>query len=305
MKYCVEYYKNFRYNDTVDEVIFSFTSFGGELPREIQKGNWKETQRIIIEDVYDEEALKLVKICEDIHSNLAIKIYTNQYVEDPDLVKSMREMNIPFFFADYANTADEIFSMIQRGASDVYITESAAFNIIELGEYCKKKGVKVRVIPNIAQSKVNFGTDIPDLYKFFIRPEDTYAYEKYVDVFELIASKDRLSVVFEIYKNKQWLGDLNQLIGGLSISVTNTGLVPYFGEARLGCKQRCMQEKCARCKQMQELAEKFVNHNLEIKGKKDNEWQYENIELRSKLNEEVMPNEPASNQRIIAEVSKM
>ena len=272
MKYCVPYYKNFRYNANINEVILNYNDYRDSIIDEIIKQNWNEDQRIIIDARLGgtEEIIPILKMCQKNHNNLVIRIDIIQN----DFMIALKEADIPFFFANHSNTADEIYGLIKRGVSDVYITESLAFNIAEVGLYCKNKGINVRVIPNIAQYKPGFKNEIPDPCKFFIRPEDVELYAPYVDVFEIIAPDDRLSVIYEIYRNEQWIGDLKTLIVGLEDNFYNSGLIPYFGTERLKCRQKCMQEKCNLCLQMKELADRFNKNQLEItREKKD--WKYE------------------------------
>lgn len=271
MKYCVQYDKNFRYNDIIDEVIFHYNDYKDNLLDEIKKQEWKDNQRIIIhigDNAIDYIPL-LRKVMKD-YNNFAVLI-TAPYEKEQEL----KEYNIPFFYDTYANTIDEVYGLIKRGVSDVYISESLAFNIAEVSKYCKDKKINVRIIPNIAQYKIGFRKEIPDPYKFFVRPEDVECYEPLVDVFEIISSLDRQSVLYEIYRNGQWMGDLSQLIVGLNEPFYNSGLVPFFGPERLKCRQKCMLEKCNLCQQMKELSERFYNDNLEIKKPIDKEWKNE------------------------------
>ena len=272
MKYCVPYYKNFRYNDIIDEVILNYSTYRDNIVQTIEEQNWNEDQRIIIDVCLGgvPEIIPILKMCQKIHENIAIRLDIIQ----EDMVKELQG-KIPFFYANYAKTSDEVYGMIKRGVSDIYITESLAFNIELIGSYCKYMRVKVRVIPNIAQYHAGFRHEIPDPYKFFIRPEDVDLYEAYVDVFEIIAPDDRLSVIYEIYRNKVWDGDLKQLIVGLDESFPNAGMIPLFGPKRLSCCQACMYEKCSLCKQAKELADKFVENKLSVIKQKDKEWKNE------------------------------
>jgi hypothetical protein len=96
---------------------------------------------------------------------------------------------------------------------------------------------------------------IPAINQFFIRPEDTETYEPFVDVFELWGDSSRLSVTYEIYKQQQWLGDIQDLIIGFNDDVPNAGIMEHFAQIRLGCKKKCFQgKKCDICKTMREIA---------------------------------------------------
>lgn len=274
MKYCVQYYKDFRYNDIIDEIIYTYND---NIVNDITKAEWKDTQRIIVDvsaedDEEDGDAiLPILRMCKKIHPNITIYLGTWQ----TNLTQKLKEIDYSFFFLNTANTADEVYALIKKGASDVYITESLAFNIVKIGTYCKDKGINVRIIPNVAQYKAGYKADIEDPYKFFVRPEDVDLYEPYADVFEIKAPTDKLSIIYEIYRNKQWMGDLGRLITGFSEPFYNSGLVPYFGPERLKCGQRCMQEKCNLCQQMKELAAKFKYNDLMLKRAKDKEWKNE------------------------------
>jgi hypothetical protein len=272
MKYCIPYYKDFRYKDVIDEVIYDYNAGIVDM---ITKENWAEGQTIIINVAPTQEEkdalIPTIKMCKRVHNNCIVRITAAH----DEIREELNSAEIPYFYANCANTADEVYGLIKKGASEVYITESLGFNIIKVGEYCKSKNVKVRVIPNIAQYKVGFKEVIPDSSKFFIRPEDTELYEPYVDVFELGGAEDRLSVTYEIYRNKQWMGDLSKLIVGFTEPFQNGGLVPHFGSERLKCGQRCMQEKCNLCQQMKELSQKFKDNELIITREKNKEWKNE------------------------------
>lgn len=275
MKYCVQYDKNFRYNDIIDEVIFHYDDYKDNLIDEIKKQEWKDNQRIIIHINFNQitvDVFPLLRLCKKEHDNLTV--LSEHYMRN-DITDKLKEYEIPFFYSVYVNTADEVYGLIKNGISDIYITESLAFNLAEISPYCKSKNVSIRIIPNIAQYKIGYKNVIPDPYKFFVRPEDIECYEPLVDVFEIVAPLDRQSVLYEIYRNGQWMGDLSQLIVGLNEPFYNSGLVPFFGPERLKCRQKCMLEKCNLCQQMKELSERFYNDNLEIKKPIDKEWKNE------------------------------
>ena len=166
---------------------------------------------------------------------------------------------------------EEIWKDVQ-GFEGYYVVSNLGFNLKEVGLYCKRKGVNVRVIPNMAQYPLDCKEDIPAACKFFIRPEDTELYEDYVGTFEFVAPIDRLSVLFQIYKSKQWLGDLKDLIIGLDTSIINTGLVPDFGKQRLQCRHKCMQEECNLCIEWQKLANYLDEHEVKLTKERDKSW---------------------------------
>ena len=287
MRYCVQYYKDFRYNSLIDEIIFPFSEGIVDI---ISQKKWKDNQRFII-DISNEnklsDAMPVILMCKKIHDNLSVMMTLRQSYSDSFIINDLKKANISFFYYEYAKTLDQIYGLIHLGASDVYITESAGFNLKEIGEYCHNKDVLVRVIPNIAQYTLGLSVLIPDSCKFFIRPEDTSTYDQYVDVFEIIAPVDKTSVLYEIYKNGVWDGDLNKIIAGFNNILPNASLLPHFGTARLSCQQKCMLGKCNQCIVMEELAKKFDKNEITFKIPRDKGWDNEKY-LRPEFNEETM-----------------
>jgi len=275
MKYCVLYDKDFKYNDIIDEVIYPDSV---DIVEKIKSGNWKDEQRIIIDLAYigtmvyiSENTIPMLQMCKRVHNNLVVRIPFGHRIK-----KDLRDAGITFFYRDYAKTPDEVYAFIKERVTDVYITENLGFNISKVGQYCRDNNVKVRVIPNIAQYPVGTKDIIPDSCKFFIRPEDTHAYEDYCDVFELISDDTMaLDALFEIYKNRVWKGDLSILIRGLEDSFKNASMNPAFGPMRLGCNHKCMYGKCKFCIDAQELAEMFARNKLQVTRVIDKEWKNE------------------------------
>jgi hypothetical protein len=128
--------------------------------------------------------------------------------------------------------------------------------------------MKFRVFPDIAQVPKGSEKYINPLAKFFIRPEDVSLYEDYVDLFEIYHQGDRTSVVYEIYKQEQWLGNLNQIILGLKCDIMNTSIAPHFGKCRLNCNKMCYIDKCHICPEIEKLAYAFDDAKLEIVKKR-------------------------------------
>ena len=107
---------------------------------------------------------------------------------------------------------------------------------------------------------------VPAPFKYFyIRPEDVSVYEPYVDYFEFFGKLDRQAVLYKIYKEGQWLGSLNELIGGLKNEIPNVCIVPYFGTARVGCGKRCSYNKsCEVCSNIKNLAKVLESKDFGI-----------------------------------------
>lgn len=286
MRYCVPYHKDFRYLNKVDEIILdgkyiNLNDMTEKLDNFISTNGITENQRLIFDissfgdnDKRDEYILELQKYFDDKNFHIAIMFNSFSYEKLKNVVS-----RVPYFFADYATTIEEVYVFIQKGVSDIYITESLAFRIKEISDYCNRKGcwpISIRVLPNVAQYDPSFKEELPRATSFFIRPEDTDLYEDYVNVFELWANgvSDKLSVFYEVYKNKQWLGDLRDLIVGLNENFPNS-IPPVFGASRVNCGHKCMLGKCTVCQECQTIATQFKNANLEVKRKRDQNWKEE------------------------------
>lgn len=280
MKFCVPYYSQFRYFDVIDEIILKYSEHNDNII-EFVVNHYKEQQRVIV-DITEKlteikDIIPILKKLQQEHKNMVVKTSVKVYDE-------LREAALPYFFMEFCKTDDQLYAYIKREVTDVYIVENLAFNIKEIGEYCHRKNVNVRIIPNMTQYAAGQKDLIPAPCRFFVRPEDIDVYEPYVDVFEFIAPNDRLSVLFKVYKSKQWLGDLDKLIIGLGEEFLNNGLIPNFGIERTKCKHRCMREQCFLCIDMQRVAKQFDNSGVEIKRKRDKEWMMND---ESKVNEEI------------------
>lgn len=265
MNYCINYAKGFRHYDEIDEVILNHYSGSDALIEFIPKLT-KETKikRVVINLLN----IDLEKI-DSVISYIAVLIRDGYSIaakikDDENVINLFKDNNIPFFFDKFASNFEMAYGMAKSGVSDIYVVEELGFRMESLAYLKEKFGVKIRVFPNMAQSARK--SAIPSIQRFWIRPEDTELYEKYVDVFEFISEDTtRLSVVYEIYKQRQWLGNLNDLILDFQEPIVpNTGIDPEFGLARLNCGKKCLVERCFVCPRVVSLAEAFDKAGLEI-----------------------------------------
>ena len=261
MKYSIPYYDNFRYFDKIDEIILNYSNNDDNII-EFVKNNYTPEQRIIVDvtqkliehggDYLDEMIPTLKKFYES-HNNMTVKTSFFHF-------EQLADECIPYFFIEQCTTKEDVFAYISAGASDVYIVNDLGFDIVEVGNYCHRKDVNVRVYPNIRQYGSYEADYLPQIAGFFIRPEDIKLYEPYVDICEFLAPNDRLSVLYEIYTQGYWQGDLQYLIGGLEEITPNATILPLFGENRLTCKHKCMLENCNLCMRYQTNALVFQDN---------------------------------------------
>lgn len=263
MKYAIRFYRGCRILNKADEIIIKYESTEPDLVRYV--GSLPQEQRLIVNITnlpieQEENSLKIFEVAYKEHKNFAILCSFKQHIlVDLDL------LNIPYFFIEQASTFDEFVGMLNFKVKDIYITNELGFYLDKVSKICKDKDIQVRVRPNMAQSSSVFETE--SVKKFFIRPEDTEFYEQYVDVFEFTGELTQQPVYYEIYRDGRWLGDLNEIIIGLTQSINDMAILPVFHN-RASCEKRCSFGKCDLCSRVVEVSKDIENKGLAIKREK-------------------------------------
>ena len=158
---------------------------------------------------------------------------------------TLKAAPVYFFSTLYARDWEDIHYLISLGVSEIYITEALGFDLERVSKYLHQRGIKIRVFPNVAQVKRE--NIIPNIKAFFIRPEDLSIYAKYIDVVEMWG--DKAEVFYDIYyTDKEWFGDLSEIISGLEPGLDSRFILPHFGERRIKCNRKCLSgEPCSIC----------------------------------------------------------
>ena len=265
MKYAINYYMGCPILDKADEIIIQYYEKDPELIHFVEK--YPDTTRIII-DVCNlgsrADNLAIFEAAQQKHKNLALRTTSS----DPT-IPDYAEAFLPFFYVQEVSDIDDLYSYVNSGVSDVYITNAFAFSMKDVATYCKASNVQIRVLPNVAQSK-NGGIPPKDTLKtFFIRPEDIDIYEDYVDVFEFFGSLDKQPILYKIYTEKRWAGQLNEIILNLKDNTDNRSIPPYFGERRLNCGKKCVYGKCHVCDAISSLDLEFKTKVKELADDKN------------------------------------
>lgn len=250
MKYAITYNSHFRYFDNIDEVIFPFRG-EGDLIKIVNDTLKREDQTAII-DISGNPLKKTIesflavinKLRKDSPYNIMLCI---NGVEQRDWIEIIKENEYNFMFKEYAATTSEVAAMALLGASDIYVAEDMCFNLKILQSFRRDKGIRFRIWPDIIQDPGGCVPPLPRVTSFYIRPEDLHLYFPFVDVIEIHKKDSRCSVVYEIYRQEQWSGDLSDLITEFPEEVSNTSFLPNFGLARLNCKKRCTYSECDIC----------------------------------------------------------
>jgi len=280
MKFAIKFYQGCRALTKADEIIIRYNEKSARLIDFVQK--WHINQRIIIDitelETPIEDCIEIFKESHKAHNNFAILM---TYEQD---FKIIAEADIPFFFIDGVDNYDDLASQIRLGVSDVYILNELGFNIEKISTFCHDNNVQVRVYPNVCQTNSKFDTNT--FAQFFIRPDAVKLYDEYIDVFEFFGPLDKQAVLFDIYRDERWLGDLNELILGLNIKVDNQTIMPYFDTMRVRCTKRCNFRKCDICGAVKELGKALEEKNVVLTRKR--------ARHERKFNEKDMWNESAA-----------
>ena len=295
MKYAIHYYKSFRYFNQIDEVILDYK--GTEYLTKFVPKLLKPEQRAIINvaglDI--EEIFEYLLILKQKHDNFAIQL---NWFTQLDWIPALEEMDIKYMFFNFAVSFDQVYAFSQYNITDIYICEDLGFRLKDL-QFLRKKGIAIRVFPDVAQFNNNF--NVPDINKFFIRPEGLDVYENFVDTIELFRCDDKISVLYEIYKQRQWSGYLEDIITGFSkdFTVNNLAILPLFDQLRVGCGRTCLLgDSCHYCFRCIDLTTSLEESDLLIVRKKDpilSEEEQEKVkhyieELQGKTNENTEDN---------------
>lgn len=233
MKYAMIYNNRSRYLNDFDEVIIKYEHKTAEVIDFI--GKCKQEQRIILNiQGFQKDNLidckDILRAAADVHSNIAI-------MGDRTQTAAMKEIGLPWFYGTIADSWDMLNGFIKQGVSDVYIGNEFGFNMKKISTICKEANVNIRVYANVAQTNCPSVGDT--MTQFFIRPEDIKFYEDYVDVVEFFGPLDRQDVLYDIYTNEKWAGNLKHLIIGLEQDINNLIISNHFGVIRTNCEKRC------------------------------------------------------------------
>ena len=176
--------------------------------------------------------------------------------------KLLKEKEIPVFFSTLVHSWDVLTGLADMGVSDIYIVEELGFELASAAAVLHERGIQIRCYPNVAQSA---HPDVPDIKKFFIRPEDVELYEQYVDVFEFYGDNNNL--YYKIYaKDKKWFGDLSEIIFHFDKNLDSRCVVPQFAEVRSRCGKKCMKgSPCRICEKVDRLAGTMQENGLYFK----------------------------------------
>lgn len=169
------------------------------------------------------------------------------------LSKICVEKNIKFYWAYPVFSWYELMGLIALEPCYITVGAPLSFNLKKIKD---RTDIPLRICPNLV-----YNGYIPrenGIYGTWVRPEDTYIYEHYIDVYDFFTNElSKEATLLHIYKdNKAWPGNLSLLFPNFGIHVDNRALPDEIGEIRANCGQRCMENgSCHFC----ETAIKFAN----------------------------------------------
>ena len=260
MNFCLPYMKSFPHNDEIPEFTIKYNSLKDSYEDLVKFIETYSDRRINIELLHDatgaDTILPLLKINPEIYLKL-----NESYIQK---VTAFKEKGIRFFFSLQSDNWDSFNSLVNIGVSDIYIANELGFSLLTISKILKNKNIHIRVIVNIAQARDPFESTEP-IKAFFIRPEDIDDYETYIDTIEFFADNQvQYEVLYETYAyNKNWDGNLQEIIIGLRIPIDSRTIIPEFGLYRGNCEKRCFRgSNCAICNRVVELSETMASRDI-------------------------------------------
>lgn len=260
MKTCVTYHADFKYFDEVDEIRIKFNSLSQIVSlRDFLKEYKDKTVIIDIDDLsfteYDDFLTSMIEI---------EKEYKNFIIAYPNIFDlSSEEGGLPHFFDVVIDSWDVIYAICEKPFPPEYVLvgNELGFELEAVSKVLHKNNIKVRCIPDRAQSRWN---EMPSIKKFFIRPEDIQIYEECIDTIEFTFDSSIPNVHYEIWVHqKKWLKDISDIVYDYYDTTPNAQVLPGFGILRKGCGKSCLKGgDCKACDQVNEIAEKLEKLEL-------------------------------------------
>lgn len=178
--------------------------------------------------------------------------------DEPDFYNNL---DSKFFCYEEATTFTMVNLLINIGVDFLLIGEDLCFNIQDISNYCHNNNVSLMCY-------ANFAKPLGNQEGFFIRPEDMYAYENYLDFVILKGEylSKQLETLYDVYfVDKHWEGNLQEIIYGLTKPIDNRSILKPFGICRLKCRRRCLLEQCNLCEVSYSLSSTCIDKGFSIK----------------------------------------
>ena len=260
MNFLIPYNQNgsFRYYDE-ENVILAIDYWTKDTT--IAEFLERYTNRRVEMTLYDLDIRRIKSLYDKFH-NFTVKIPDAMYKRDPGIVNEIKEAGIPFLLSTIVTDIDEFTSLLNLGPTEIYVGYNLGFHMEALGKLTAAKEVGIRIFPNVSQS---LAKDIPFEKTFWVRPNDIDAYNNIgVTSCEFKCEPHQLSVYYEAYSiDKNWFGDLREIIKGCNIPIDNRSLAPYFVNVRTHCGKKCLYGGvCDLCSKHVHFAKTLAERNV-------------------------------------------
>ena len=172
---------------------------------------------------------------------------------DIGTAEQAKKAEIPFYMGYPAKSFYEMEGLKNLGVSYIRIDAPIFFSMNKV----KGFNIPIRVAVNLAYSDMLPRED--GICGLWVRPEDAWMYEEYVDVFEFTQCEiSKEEALYRIYaEQKEWPGELQLIVTNLDYPGLNRMILPEVTDRRLNCGQRCIQgAACRLCYRALDLADR-------------------------------------------------
>ena len=229
------------YIDTTDIDLFKTVDYMRKLQELKQYDNWtlQVPLKTIFKDTKDE----------------------NPKIDETKLA-ALRDCSNRLMFTDLIGQWEILQFVLSLKPSEVYITNILGFSLDDVQRVCGDVGI--RAYANWAQAAWE---GVEPLRKFFIRPEDAVGYmDYYLSGIEFQGDANIQEVMYEVYTQGYWYGNLDEIIIDFNSNVDSRRLPREFGYYRSKCGKRCVRgSNCNLCRAMRGFAERMEKTNTIIK----------------------------------------
>lgn len=274
MNFAIPFTRKFNYfNQPNVEINIHYKPKVKELDDFISKYNQKRINLIFQEGEFDKERdLPLIEAFREKYPQcelvMRLPVYSRQ------IQSLLAQKQLPHYYYILANQWGIFNGLLNTSVTDIYISEDLCFSLDIIQQKVKDTNKKIRTFCNVCQTT---WPEEESLRTFFIRPEDIFLYNKYIDVvefFEAEKDKNALNTLYNLYnKGERWAGPLKEIIKGFKGDTDSYYIIPYFGEKRLNCEKRCNVSSCSFCVQLSSLAQTLKQNQIGIFYKNKN-FQY-------------------------------
>lgn len=195
--------------------------------------------------------------------------FSQQNEYKTELIELLKTHNKRFMYSNMALTFTELKNWCEDGVSAAVIGgDLLSFRLNKVRDIKNKFHIEIKMYNDVIPTSMSFDNNKNSYYSFFIRPEDIFVIEKYIDTIMFDIERDG-NLLFKIYNRGSWLGDLRPLINNLDLELHSNFMPPTFAVDRAECGKRCcLGEKCNICANVLSLSEALQNSQLEIRVEK-------------------------------------